>query len=207
MLEHDDLSRLLDLLGNRNRRRILDLLRDKPCYVTEIADRLVLSPKVVIEHLALLERESLIGFSLDERRRKYYFLYRELDVSIAVRITPGGRTAFPPPGQASRIVRRLGQLRSLIETREGLLEHLVAVDLEIDRAVTELIKSGEGVFENEADIDILLALSPGAQAVEALPELTGLPADELSGRLMRLERLGVIRGEGSQYRLSGAAAE
>ncbi|MEN6517543.1 MAG: ArsR family transcriptional regulator [Methanospirillum sp.] len=207
MLEHDDLARFLDLLGNRNRRRILDLLRDKPCYVTEIADRLVLSPKVVIEHLALLERESLIGFSLDDRRRKNYFLYQELDVSIAVRVTDGGRTAISSPGRASRIVRRLGQLRSLIETREGLLEHLDAVDGEIDRAVTELIKSGEGVFENEADIDILLALFAGAQAVEALPDLTGLPADELNGRLARLERLGVVGAEGSQYRLSDTNAE
>jgi len=207
MLEHEDLSRLLDLLGNRNRRRILDLLRDKPCYVTEISDRLVLSPKVVIEHLALLERESLIGFSLDERRRKYYSLYQELEVSIAVRATQGGRMTFPPPGQASRIAHRLGQLRSLIETRDGLLEHLDGVDEEIDRALTELIKSGEGVFENEADIDILLALSPGAQAVGALPDLTGLPADELNGRLARLEELGVIRAEGSQYRLSGDDAE
>ncbi len=207
MLEHDDLARFLDLLGNRNRRRILDLLRDKPCYVTEISDRLVLSPKVVIEHLALLEREAMIGFSLDERRRKYYFLYQELDVSIAVRTTSGGRAAVSPPGRASRIVRWLGQLRSLIETREGLLEHLEGVDREIDRAVTELIKSGEGVFENEADIDILLALSPGAQAVDALPDLTGLAADELTDRLARLERLGVVRAEGSNYRLSDTNAE
>ncbi len=207
MLEHDDLARFLDLLGNRNRRRILDLLRDKPCYVTEIADRLVLSPKVVIEHLALLEREALIGFSLDERRRKYYFLYQELDVSIAVRTTSGGRPSIPPLGQTSRIVRWLGRLRALIETREGLLEHLDGVDVEIDRAVTELIKSGEGVLESEADIDILLALTPGAQAVEALPELTGLPADELTGRLSRLERLGVVTTEGSHYRLSDTNAE
>ena len=73
--------------------------------------------------------------------------------------------------------------------------------------MTELIKSGEGVFENEADIDILLALSPGAKAVEALPELTGLLTDELTGRLARLERLGVIRTEGTRYRLSGDDAE
>jgi ArsR family transcriptional regulator len=207
MLEHNDLARLLDLLGNRNRRRILDLLRQKPCYVTEIADRLVLSPKVVIEHLALLEREALIGFSHDERRRKYYFLYQELDVSIAVRATPGGRAAYAPPPQASRIVRWLGQLRALIETRERLLEHLDGVDREIDRALTELIKSGEGIIENEADVDILLALSPRAQSAGALPDLTGLPADELSGRLARLERLGVVRAEGSHYSLSDADAE
>jgi ArsR family transcriptional regulator len=207
MLEHDDLARLLDLLGNRNRRRILDLLRQKPCYVTEIADRLVLSPKVVIEHLALLEREALIGFSLDDRRRKNYFLYQELDVSIAVRVTDGGRPALAPRRTTSRIVRRLGRLRGLIETREGLLDHLDEVDREINRALTELIKSGEGIIENEADVDILLALSPGAQAVEALPELTGLPADELTDRLARLEDLGVIAVEGSQYRLSGADAE
>ncbi len=207
MLEHDDLARLLDLLGNRNRRRILDLLRQKPCYVTEIADRLVLSPKVVIDHLALLEREAVIGFSLDDRRRKNYFLYQELDVSIAVRAMDGGRPALGPPHEASRLIRRLGRLRGLIETREALLEHLDGVDCEIDRALTELIKSGEGIIENEADVDILLALSSGAQAVEALPEMTGLPADELPDRLARLELLGVVAVEGSQYRLSGADAE
>lgn len=206
MLEHDDLSRILDLLGNRNRRRILDLLRQKPCYVTEIADRLVLSPKVVIEHLALLERESLIGYSLDERRRKYYTLYQELDVSIELRATPGSR-AMSAPGNATRIARRIGQLRALVESREGLLENLEVVDREIDRALTELIKSGEGVIENEADVDILLALSPGAQAVSALPQMTGLTADELTGRLARLVRLGVIVAEASEYRLSGADAE
>jgi ArsR family transcriptional regulator len=207
MLEHDDLARILDLLGNRNRRRILDLLRQKPCYVTEIAERLVLSPKVVIEHLALLEREELIGFALDERRRKYYHLYQELDVSIAVRATPGGRSALAAPGRASVIARRVGQLRALIETREGLLDHLDGVDHEIDRAVTELIKSGEGIIENEADIDILLALLPGPQEVGDLPGLTGLPAMELNGRLTRLVALGVVGAEGSSFRLRGDDAE
>lgn len=207
MLEHDDLARILDLLGNRNRRRILDLLRQKPCYVTEISDRLVLSPKVVIDHLALLERESLIGFSLDDRRRKNYYLYQELDVSIAVRTAGGARPSPAPPIGAPRMTRLLGRLRGLIESREKLLEHLDGMDREIDRALIELIKSGEGVIENEADVDILLALSTGGQAFEALPEQTGLPAVELTDRLSRLERMGVIAVEGSQYRLSDADAE
>ena len=111
------------------------------------------------------------------------------------------------PGNATRIARRIGQLRALVESREGLLENLEVVDREIDRALTELIKSGEGVIENEADVDILLALSPGAQAVSALPQMTGLTADELTGRLARLVRLGVIVAEASEYRLSGADAE
>ncbi len=207
MLEHDDLARILDLLGNRNRRRILDLLRQKPCYVTEISDRLVLSPKVVIDHLALLERESLIGFSLDDRRRKNYFLYQELDVSIAVRAAEGASPALAPPVEAPRMNRLLGRLRGLIESREKFLEHLDGIDREIDRALIKLIKSGEGVIENEADVDILLALSTGGQAFEALPEQTGLPADELTDRLSRLERMGVVAVEGSQYRLSDADAE
>ncbi|HOT94848.1 MAG TPA: helix-turn-helix domain-containing protein [Methanoregulaceae archaeon] len=207
MLEHDDISRLLDLLGNRNRRRILDLLHQKPCYVTEIADRLLLSPKVVIEHLALLERERLIGFSLDERRRKYYYLYQELDVSIAVRVTRAGQPAIAPPGRMALLTHRLLQMRRLLETREHLLANLDGIDREIDQKLTDLVKCGEGIIQNETDIDLLLALSFGAPTVEALMELTGLPVNELNSRLAHLQSAGVVRAEGSQYRLCGADAE
>ena len=207
MLEHDDLSRFLDLLGNRNRRRILDLLHQKPCYVTEIADRLILSPKVVIEHLALLERERLIGFNLDERRRKYYYLYQELEVSIAVRVTSVERPVTPPPGRAALMAHRLRQLRQLLETRDGVLANLDAVDREIEQKLTDLIKCSEGVIENETDVDLLLALSLGAPTVEALLELTGLPVHELNSRLAYLQGMGVVRAEGTQYRLCGADAK
>ncbi len=207
MLEHDDLSRFLDLLGNRNRRRILDLLHQKPCYVTEIADRLILSPKVVIEHLALLERERLIGFNLDERRRKYYYLYQELEVSIAVRVTSVERPVAPPLGRTALMAHRLRQLRQLLETRDGVLANLDAIDREIEQKLTDLIKCSEGVIETETDVDLLLALSLGAPTVEALLELTGLPVHELNSRLAYLQGMGVVRAEGSQYRLCGADAK
>lgn len=63
MLDGDEVSRLLDILGNRNRRRIIQLLRQKPCFVTEISDRLMISPKAVIEHLQMMERGKYPDFT------------------------------------------------------------------------------------------------------------------------------------------------
>ncbi|MGP8114832.1 MAG: ArsR/SmtB family transcription factor, partial [Methanoregula sp.] len=37
-----EFARLLDILGNRNRRRIIGLLRQKPCFVTEISETLMI---------------------------------------------------------------------------------------------------------------------------------------------------------------------
>ena len=55
-----DSAALLDLLGNENRRRILGLLAQRPCYVTEISDSLGVSPKAVIDHLRKLEEAGLV---------------------------------------------------------------------------------------------------------------------------------------------------
>ena len=67
MLEQAELSRLLDILGNRNRRRIIELLREKPCFVTEISERLMVSPKAVIDHLQMLEDARILAFRSDCR--------------------------------------------------------------------------------------------------------------------------------------------
>lgn len=88
MLEGDDVSRLLDILGNRNRRRIIQLLRQKPCFVTEISDRLMISPKAVIEHLQLMEREQILLSKSDRSRRKYYYLSRDFRIVIDLEDLP-----------------------------------------------------------------------------------------------------------------------
>ena len=84
MLDQDNISHLLDILGNRNRRRILDLLRQKPCFVTEISDRLVINPKAVIEHLAIMQKEAVISSYQDDKRRKYYYLVNDFTLSVQV---------------------------------------------------------------------------------------------------------------------------
>jgi ArsR family transcriptional regulator len=91
-----DSSEFLDLLGNDNRRRILQLLSQRPCYVTEIGEQLGVSPKAVIDHLKKLEAAGLVESRTDERRRKYFSIARH--VRLEVTVSPyefGTRSAYP----------------------------------------------------------------------------------------------------------------
>ncbi|AGB36280.1 ArsR/SmtB family transcription factor [Natronococcus occultus] len=91
-----DSAALLDLLGNENRRRILRLLARKPCYVTEISEYLGVSPKAVIEHLRKLEDAGLIESRVDDQRRKYFHIARNLRLEVS--LSPYGyasKSAYP----------------------------------------------------------------------------------------------------------------
>ncbi|MFB6311826.1 MAG: ArsR/SmtB family transcription factor [Salinirussus sp.] len=79
-----DSAELLDLLGNANRRRILRLLANRPCYVTEIGDYLGISPKAVIDHLEKLEAAGLVESRVDDGRRKYFNIARNLRLEVSV---------------------------------------------------------------------------------------------------------------------------
>src|SRR5512137_2866341 len=85
MHDAEEAARLLDILGNRNRRRIIELLRQKPCFVTEISDTLTLSPKAVIDHLQMMEREAILSSQTDERRRKYYYLANDILIDVSLK--------------------------------------------------------------------------------------------------------------------------
>lgn len=91
-----DSGSLLDLLGNQNRRRILRLLARKPCYVTEISEYIGVSPKAVIDHLRRLDEAGLVKSEVDDRRRKYFRIAR--NVRLEVSLSPygfGTKSAYP----------------------------------------------------------------------------------------------------------------
>ncbi|MEM2924297.1 MAG: ArsR family transcriptional regulator [Methanocellales archaeon] len=77
-----DSEELLDLLGNINRRKILRLLSIRPCYVSELVERLEIGPKAVLEHLNKLEQAGLIEAYIDEQRRKYFQISDDLHLEI-----------------------------------------------------------------------------------------------------------------------------
>src|SRR6056297_1757509 len=91
-----DSGEFLDILGNANRRRILQLLAERPCYVTEISDFLGVSPKAVIDHLEKLEAAGLVESRTDSKRRKYFSIARH--VRLEVTVSPyefGTKSAYP----------------------------------------------------------------------------------------------------------------
>ena len=206
MLDQEEVSRLLDILGNRNRRRIIDLLRQKPCFVTEISDRLVLSPKVVIEHLAMMERERIITFNQDERRRKYYFIYNDIKFSVNLERRDN---LISLQGRSQQVMLRNGlvMLRRLISARENLIQNLEQIDHDIDLKIHDMLKYGKDILQDEADLDLLLALSHYDLTFESLEELTGMSSSDLNRTLARLKKNGLVEYQGTTYNLSGIHAE
>lgn len=205
MLDHVEVARILDILGNRNRRRIIELLRQKPCFVTEISDRLVLSPKAVIEHLQLMEREEILSFRLDDRRRKYYYLANDITVMVNLR-----RMEESLPVNTDRNIqlrRSLAKLRKLVDAREELTERLRSLENDIDIQIREIVQHGRELMSEEAEIDLVIALAHCDLSSDELSELTGLGRQNMASGLANLQEKHIIKQDGKTYRLCGIHAE
>lgn len=66
---HDDLDDVWRALANPHRRRILDILRAKPCTTGELADAVGENRFLVMQHLNLLREANLVAVEVDGRRR------------------------------------------------------------------------------------------------------------------------------------------
>lgn len=77
-------AQLLNILGNESRRTILQMLALRPCYVSEISERMHLGPKAVQTHLEMLENAGLISSKTNEQRRKYYRITENIKLEVFV---------------------------------------------------------------------------------------------------------------------------
>lgn len=204
MLDGSEVSRLLDILGNRNRRRIIELLRQKPCFVTEISERLVLSPKAVIEHLQMMEREQLLISCQDERRRKYYYLSHNINVIIDLQKQDGVTLSLSDGDKTAKFVGSLLLFRRLIRARDDLLSSLEDLERDIGAKVNEIMRTGSDILTSEKELDIILALSHYNLTQEDLEELSGLSMDELSRILRSLTEKGLVERTDTEYMIRGA---
>ena len=65
------MSTIFDALADPMRRRILDLLREKPCHVGELVDLLGISQPGISKHLRVLREVGLVNVRQDAQRRWY----------------------------------------------------------------------------------------------------------------------------------------
>jgi len=221
-----DSAEFLDLLGNANRRRILRLLSQRPCYVTEISEYLGVSPKAVIDHLRKLKDAGLVESRTDDRRRKYFSISRH--VRLEVTVSPyefGTKSAYPASSglditSCRRLTIELDHLAESDSTDESDdMTELTARLHDLEQLENELSLAQRWVQgrlaklrERLADYtdtddprlvaDLLVALSDGTTTVPGLSEAVGAPPRVVEGILLDLADAGVVASDGSEWRLA-----
>jgi ArsR family transcriptional regulator len=203
-----EVARLLDILGNRNRRRIIELLRQKPCFVTEISETLMLSPKAVIDHLQMMEREAILSCEIDDRRRKYYYLANDILIDVSLREM---RIVVPeqdPETEKDRQVKKnVAMLARMIQAHDQILQSLEQVNHDIESKLSDLAQIHKDLFESDRELSVVIALSHQPLTLAELEEATELPRQKLTDILRQFEKKGIARKEKDRYSLGGVYAE
>jgi len=83
-----DLEAILDVMGCKTRRDILNLLTEEPRFVSEISKELEIGQKAIIEHLKAMEELGLLKSSFQKiergRPRKYYDISQKIEIQITI---------------------------------------------------------------------------------------------------------------------------
>lgn len=219
---------LLDILGNENRRRILRLLARRPCYVTEISDSLGVSPKAVIDHLRKLDDAGLVESRVDEGRRKYFRISRNL--RLEVNVSPYGfdtKNAYPASStldltscryisidvsaaetsdlaELAEDLQRFEQLEDELSLAQRWVHGRLAAlhDTLTDRIEEGLAEGHAGVTDHgdaRFCAEVLGAIESGADTVDALSERLGVPPPVVEDALDLMEGHGLVRREDGRW--------
>ena len=214
-------AELLDRLGNETRRRILTLLAQKPCYVTEISEVTGVSPKAVIDHLTRLEEAGLIAFRQADDRRKYFSITQAQRLEITIAPHEFGTKNGYLPGESveTHEFKRLRLDTDLAVDGDDPLSRLDALK-ELEAVANELSCAQRFIHGqlNRQYEELLEALFDGDGArlgLDILDFLRDEPAtrDELARRFSvapaaiqrcidQLEEAGVVREAGDAWILS-----
>jgi len=201
-------SRLLDILGNRNRRRIIELLRQKPCFVTEISETLMLSPKAVIDHLQMMEREAILSCQMDDRRRKYYYLENDILIDINLKqVRVLAEVIDDDDTRNDQLKNSVTLLGRMIKAHDMILANLEQVNHDIETKMNDLARNHKDLFRSDREITVIIALSHDSLTFQELEQVTDVSQKDLGEILKRFERKGLIGRVKERYTLRGVYAE
>ncbi|BAD86480.1 archaeal heat shock regulator, ArsR family [Thermococcus kodakarensis KOD1] len=152
MESNRDLGRLLDILGNETRRRILLLLTKRPYFVSELSQELGVGQKAVLEHLRILESAGLIEGRTEKiprgRPRKYYTIKRGFRLEVLLTPYTFGTDIYEP--KKPRATAEYQQARELIKSTEPIetkVDELVQFLDEVQRRIDEAMRMKQELEE------------------------------------------------------------
>jgi ArsR family transcriptional regulator len=198
---------LLDILGNENRRRILQLLSFRPFYFNEMAKRLDVGPKAVIDHLSILERAGLIECYQNQGRRKYFRIARKTVLEVAVSPHSYGvreyRFEEAPKLETLELATDMKLLQSelsILEERRRELRKLIG---EIEAREMEIMRLAAGALQSNAkdqlESEILVALLAGGSNSSDVANRLEVPEAVISDRLKRMKERGAVQLRGEKW--------
>lgn len=205
---------ILEVLGNESRRRILELLSKKPCYVSEISYYLGMAPKVVIEHLEKLEKSGIVA-SFEEGRRRYYYIPKSLRLEVIisphrfdVKIRDSDEFDIPSlirdirkefsmierlrGGSISEIHRALKLVEDL-QNRFSSIQSVLAARM--NQFVERMLNEVERVLNDDLERLVMLGLAKGLKNTAEIAECFRLPYREVEKALNSLYKKGLIERE------------
>ncbi|MCE8426586.1 MAG: ArsR family transcriptional regulator [Candidatus Methanoperedens sp.] len=202
-------AQLLDILGNENRRKILHLLASKPCYMSEIAERLDVGAKAILGHLLLLEKAGLIEASVDDQRRKYFHIMDNLRLEVFVSpysfevATTMIEVREPIEHSAGHVLSDLkslyGKIQEMIETRQKILQEYQEIQADIADALGRSMEVIENIVDENIEAEILYALLKGQMTSRALSIQLGIPEYVLEKYLSRMDSKKLIKEDENSY--------
>lgn len=200
---------LLNILGNENRRRILQLLSFRPFYFNEMAKRLDVGPKAVIDHLEMLERSGLVECYQDQGRRKYFRIARKTVLEVAVSPHSYGVRAYlsedapKVEDNDNGLAQDMKLLRDELLTLEEKRLELRALLDQIESRVMEIKQIACSATRNDAqsqlEAEIMTALLSGDAETSLLAMRLEVPEIVVLDRLKRLEERGAVHLKNQEW--------
>lgn len=154
------LEEILDLLGNETRREILQLLSERPCYVSQLSQELKVGQKAIIQHLELMRRVGILETKFRKiekgRPRKYYGISKEviLEIKIGQDFFNIASLSPEPDMELLEAMPKLKHLTERLEAVSGLGgEEKIR---ELEKIHEELSKEQENLDEARKIVEYLL---------------------------------------------------
>jgi ArsR family transcriptional regulator len=203
-------AQLLDILGNENRRKILHLLASRPCYMSEIAERLDVGAKAILGHLELLERAGLIEANVDEQRRKYFHITDNLRLEVFVspysfdiEITTVAASVPKQHAADYHAIKGLkslyGEIQELVEKRQQVMQEYQQIQGNITEAMGQFMDVIDDVADDHIEAEILYAMLKGPMTQRVLSMQLGIPEYVLEKYIAEMEGKEILKKDENNY--------